>query len=354
MTLDGLGWSPFFATAFERHAAEGREPARVAVPRRKHFLLYGAGGEVRGTVTGKMLYEATGPEELPTVGDWVVIERLPEREEASILDLLPRKSEFVRKVPGRRTDQQVVAANADFVFLVSALDERLTLRGLERYLVVARESGAAPVVLLNKADLCDEIEPILEDVRIASRGVPVHVVSAKLGEGIDAIGSYLTEGITGALLGPSGAGKSTIINSLLGTDYLQTREVRDVDDRGRHVTTHRELVVLPGGGLLIDTPGMRELQLYAGLEGIAATFDDIEELGTRCRFRDCRHEVEPGCAVQDALAEGELDHGRFESYKKLLREVAHRERKTDSAAERKHKEHWKKITLRHRREKRKR
>ncbi|MGB2960429.1 MAG: ribosome small subunit-dependent GTPase A [Bacteroidota bacterium] len=354
MTLDALGWNRFFAEAFQPFVGEGHEPARVAVPRRKHFLLYSAGGEVRGKITGRMLYQAAGPEDLPAVGDWVVIQRWPDREEVSILDLLPRKSEFVRKVAGRRTDQQVVAANSDIVFLVSALDQRLTLRGLERYLVVAAESGATPVVLLNKADLCDEVEEILEEVRTATRDVPVHVISAKLGEGMEAIRSYMTEGVTGTMLGPSGAGKSTIINTLLGSDYLRTREVRDVDDRGRHVTTQRELVVLPEGGLLIDTPGMRELQLFAGQEGIAATFDDVEELGTRCQFRDCQHEVEPGCAVLRAIAEGGLDVGRFESYKKLLREAAHQKRKVSNVDERKHKEHWKKITAKYRRENRQR
>jgi ribosome biogenesis GTPase len=350
MTLEALGWSRFFAEALEQYDEEGCEPARVAVPRRKHFLLYGAEGELRGKITGRMLYQAAGPEDLPAVGDWVVIQKWPDREEVSILDLLPRKSGFVRKVAGRRTDQQVLAANTDIVFLVSALDQRFTLRGLERYLVVAAESGARPVVLLNKADLCDEVESILEEVQTVTREVPVHVVSAKFGEGMEAVRSYLADGVTGALLGPSGAGKSTIVNTLLGSDYLRTREVRDVDDRGRHVTTQRELVVLPGGGLLIDTPGMRELQLFAGQEGIAATFGDIEELGTECRFRDCQHEVEPGCAVRKALAEGELDEGRFDSYKKLLREAAHQERKVDKAAERKHKEHWKKIISKYRRE----
>jgi ribosome biogenesis GTPase len=323
MTLEALGWSRFFAEALEQYDEEGCEPARVAVPRRKrkHFLLYGAEGELRGKITGRMLYQAAGPEDLPAVGDWVVIQKWPDREEVSILDLLPRKSGFVRKVAGRR-----------------------------RYLVVAAESGARPVVLLNKADLCDEVESILEEVQTVTREVPVHVVSAKFGEGMEAVRSYLADGVTGALLGPSGAGKSTIVNTLLGSDYLRTREVRDVDDRGRHVTTQRELVVLPGGGLLIDTPGMRELQLFAGQEGIAATFGDIEELGTECRFRDCQHEVEPGCAVRKALAEGELDEGRFDSYKKLLREAAHQERKVDKAAERKHKEHWKKIISKYRRE----
>ena len=194
----------------------------------------------------------------------------------------------------------------------------------------------------------------LEELQTATRHLPVHVISAKFGEGMESVRSYLREGVTGALLGPSGVGKSTIVNALLGREYLRTLEVREVDDRGRHATTHRELVVLPTGGLLIDTPGMRELQLYAGVEGVLATFDDIEELGTRCRFRNCRHEVEPGCAVLEAIENGTLDTGRFESYKKLLLEAAHQERRINKAAEIEHREKWKKITSRYRRENRKR
>jgi ribosome biogenesis GTPase len=354
MTLDALGWSRFFAEAFEPFAGEGYEPARVAVPQKGHFLLYSELGEVRGTIKGTMLYQASGGEDLPAVGDWVVIQRWPGEAEVTILEVLPRKSVFARKVAGRRNDQQVVAANADMVFLIYALDMRFTIRGLERYLVVAADSGASPVVLLNKADLCEEVEPILEEVQTATRYLPVHVISAKFGQGMEPVRSYLEEGVTGALLGPSGVGKSTIANALLGREYLPTREVREADDRGRHVTTHRELIVLPTGGLLIDTPGMRELQLYAGVDGVLATFDDIQGLGTQCRFRDCRHEVEPGCAVLQALDDGTLDTGRFESYKKLLREAAHQERKVSKTAELEHKERWKRITSKYRRENRKR
>ena len=350
MGLQELGWSPFFAAAFERRAESGFLPARVALQRISgKYLLYCEEGEVRGEITGRLQYMARGPQDLPAVGDWVTVRIVPPDRRAVIVDILPRRTKFSRRAAGKRAEEQVVAANVDIVFIVQALDSSLNLRRLERYLVVASDSGARPVVLLNKSDLCGNLSEAEAAVDRVAAGVPVHVLSARQGLGVDALNGYLAAGVTGAMLGSSGVGKSTIINRLLGADYLPTQEVRDVDAKGRHTTARRELVLLPHGGLLIDTPGMRELHLLGGAGGLEAAFEDVEALGRGCRFRDCRHEAEPGCAVREALQDGRLAPERFASYRKLLRETAFLERSGSKTAQILHKERWKKLTARHKR-----
>ncbi|HET6272420.1 MAG TPA: ribosome small subunit-dependent GTPase A [Bacteroidota bacterium] len=344
MTLEELGWNPFFAEAYVAFAGQGLSPARVAIQHKGAYELYSEFGELRGEVTGKIHYLARGPEDYPAVGDWVVIHARPEEGGATILEMLPRKTKFSRRAPGPKAEEQIVAANIDTVFLVSGLDGNFNIRRMERYLVLAKESGATPVIVLNKADIAKDLDLKVKETDRIAGGTPIVLMSATLDEGLDAMRGYLQPGITGALLGSSGVGKSTIINHLLGVEYFKTMAVRESDARGRHATTHRELVPIPTGGLLIDTPGMRELQLWSGPDAFRETFEDIETLVSTCRFRDCTHEKEPGCSIRKALEDGTLDAGRYKSYKKLLKEIAYQNRKDDKVAQLLEKERWKKLT----------
>jgi ribosome biogenesis GTPase / thiamine phosphate phosphatase len=283
-------------------------------------------GELLARVAGRLRHRANGRLDYPAVGDWVALKvapGLPGEERATIHAVLERNSRFVRKVAGSVVAEQVVAANVDVVLLVMALvDSDFSPRRLERYLVLAHESGARPVLVLTKADLTDDLVGQLQTVRgVVGPGVPIHVVSQPRDEGYDALMTYLEPGKTVALLGSSGVGKSTIVNRLAGRELQRTQAVREFDGRGRHTTTHRQLLLLDGGGLLMDTPGMRELQLWDVDEGVEETFADIEELALACRFPDCVHASEPGCAVQAAVASGELPGERLESYDKLRREL---------------------------------
>ncbi len=343
MTLETFGWNDFFAKAFEPFQQEGFSAGRIAVQHKTQYIVYTEFGELRGELTGKIHYYADGPQDFPAVGDWVVLHARPQEQSATIHELLPRKARFSRKIAGRRVEQQIIAANIDVIFLISGLDHDYNLRRLERYLVLAAESGAKPVVVLNKADLCSDLDEKRNEVHTIAPGVPLLTTSAIDDKGLDGILSYLKPGITGALLGSSGVGKSTIVNHLTGQDLLRTQEVRAGDSRGRHTTTWRELILLPGGGLLIDTPGMRELQLCGGEEGMESIFGDIDALADQCRFRDCTHTTEPGCAVQSALSEGTLDEAHFRNFQKLRKEVAFFNRKFDESAQRKQKEYDKRI-----------
>ncbi len=258
----------------------------------------------------------------PTVGDWVAITIKTEGDGAVIHSLLPRKSKFSRKaVLDGKTEEQVLSANIDNAFIVSGLDGEFNLRRLERYISVAWDSGTSPVVLLNKSDLCDEVDSIVTKVENTVIGVPVHSVSAIIKDSLEILKDYLGRGKTVSLLGSSGVGKSTIINSLLGYDRQKTGELRTKDLRGRHTTTYRELIVLRNEGILIDTPGMREIEIWGDEDGLSMAFDDIEELAAQCRFKDCGHGNEPGCAIKEALDNGELDTGRYQNYLKLQKEL---------------------------------
>ena len=324
MTLAELGWSAFFAGAFEPYNTDGRIPARVAVRHHGPCELLSEQGPLGGIPSGRL--EAT---ELPAVGDWVVARPLNGERKAVIEAVLPRRSAFTRKEAWERTVEQVVAANVDTVFLVSAFRHDLNPRRTERYLTAAWESGAEPVIVLNKVDLSADPFAEAAEIEAVAFGVPVHLVGAASGEGLDELGPYLGLGRTVALLGSSGVGKSTIVNRLAGRRVMKTRELRE-DGRGRHTTTHRELVLLSGGALLLDTPGMRELQLWAGEDALDATFDDVVSRFGDCRFSDCSHEREPGCAVQAALADGTLSRERYESWRKLQRELRRLEIRQDA------------------------
>jgi len=293
------------------------------------YRVIAANGEHLARVSGRLRHTATARADFPAVGDWVAIEAPAGGGDARIRAVLPRVSRFSRRAAGDVTEEQVVAANIDVVFLVSGLDGDFNPRRIERYLVTAWESGASPVILLNKADVVADPEAMRRDVEALAQGVPVHAISAKHESSLAPVREYVTHGRTAALLGMSGVGKSSIANVLLGEERLRTHDVRESDSRGRHTTTGRQLVLVPGGGILIDTPGMRELQLWETGEAVAGAFADIDAIAEGCRFRDCRHQTEPGCAVLAAVAAGMLPEARLESFRKLQGEQAHQSRQQD-------------------------
>jgi ribosome biogenesis GTPase len=320
--LKELGWDEQWARAFAPFASDGLVPARVAIEFNYIYRLYAEAGELQAQHTGKLRHEAESREQLSAVGDWVAARLSPGEATATIESVLPRRSRFSRKVAGELTEEQIVAANIDTVFIVMGLDGDYNPRRLERYLLLAYESGASPVVLLNKSDVAEHLSEDLDEIRGLAVGIPVHAISAKSHQGIEVIEGYLGAGRTGALLGSSGVGKSTLVNALIGEELLKTREVRTSDSRGRHTTRHRQLIVLPSHrGLLVDTPGMRELQLWTQNEGSRETFDDILELAQSCHFTDCRHRDEPRCAVKQAIEEGTLAADRLDGYLKLQEEL---------------------------------
>lgn len=280
--------------------------------------------------------------DLPAVGDWVAMRRT-RPDEAIVHALLPRRTKFSRRAVGAREDEQVISANIDVVFVVTGLDGDFNLRRIERYLTLAHESGADPVIVLSKSDLCANLSARLVEAAGIAGGAPVLAISALTPEGIAPVQPYIQHGTTVALLGSSGAGKSTLLNRLLGDEYMPTQAVRESDSRGRHTTTHRELIPLPQGGALIDNPGMRELQLWASQDSLDETFDDIASLAAACRFHDCIHASEPGCEVRAALEAGSLSAQRWASYEKLLAEIRYHEAKTDIHAAQARKQKWKAI-----------
>lgn len=345
MSLENFGWCP--GSSFDLAFANFREPglvaARVVSEHRGAYRVRTATGDADAQVAGHFRYHTEEISNFPAVGDWVVVE--PSGAGAvTIHQVLPRTSQFVRKAAGTAAAAQIIAANVDTVFLMSGLDGDFNLRRIERYLVTAWDSGANPVIVLNKADICDDLAAALAQVQSVAVGVPIHPISATTGEGLAQLEVYLKPGQTVALIGSSGVGKSTLANFLLGQPMQATQAVRMDDSRGRHTTTHRQLLPLPSGALLIDTPGMRALQLWSAGSGLQDTFADIAALAEDCKFRDCQHDLEPGCAVQAAIAAGELSPTRLHSYQKLQREQQWVEQRQDGHARQNTKRRWKQIT----------
>lgn len=344
---ESLGWSPFFEHHWNTLASEaaGRAgshfPARVVAEERGiHRLQQSALDSFWGVPTGRARRDS---ELYPAVGDWVVCSCEPGQERASVHTVLPRKSCLTRREAGRSGRPQVLATNVDVGFVVTSLNSDLNPRRIERYLTTIWDGGARPVVLLTKRDLCPDTDPVVREIELVASGADVVALSAATGEGMEALDSYLRPGQTAALLGSSGAGKSTLINWFFGAQILPTQPIRDSDGRGRHTTTSRHLWLLPSGALVVDTPGMRELQLWADAESLDQAFGDLRDLASRCRFTDCRHRTEPGCAVQTALKRGTLSGERLSAYDKLSRELEFQERKEDKAKASREKARWKKI-----------
>lgn len=337
--LSSLGFGSFFEQQLlSPDGGSGRGLiARIAAEHRGAYEVWSDVGAGRAHLAGRLRLEL---EEVgaPGVGDWVVLEDAPAPDRTAVIQrVLARRTVFTRGAAGREARAQVVAANVDLVFAVCGLDTDYSVRRIERYLARIWASGAQPAVILNKADLCEDLAGRVAEVEDRCPGVPIHVTSALRAAGLDGVRACVRDGVTVALVGSSGAGKSTLINALVGEERMRTGEVRAADGRGRHVTTHRQLVLLPGGGLLLDTPGMRELQLLDE-DGLGAVFGDVAALAGRCRFRDCRHDTEPGCAVKQAAASGELDPERLEHYRQLEREA--------QAYELRHDEHRRRLAER--------
>jgi ribosome biogenesis GTPase len=350
-----LGWDAGWVAAFAPFAAEGRRPARVIAVHKETSIVRAADGPDRtAQVSGRFRFDALAPSDFPAVGDWVVLEpgtpNASADDPAVIAAVLPRRSAFKRSAAdssrrssGLLADEQVIAANVDIAFLVAGLDGDFNLRRLERYLAVAWSSGVEPVVVLNKADVGRDVLGRTVAIEAVAPDVPILTLSALTGDHLADLAPYLLAGRTSVVLGSSGVGKSTLVNALLGEERQATGEVRGDDSRGRHTTTHRELFALPGGALLIDTPGIRALEVVGADEGLDAAFDDIIELAARCRFSDCHHTGEPGCAVRAALDDGSLSIDRLERHRKLEREVAHAVRKEDPRAQAVHRREWRLI-----------
>lgn len=339
-----VGFTEFFEQQLEQMETTNKLVGRVMLEHKHSYRVMTEQGELLATVSGNFAYHSFSRKDFPAVGDFVLVEKMQGEERAIIHALFERKSKFTRKMAGLEMDEQIVAANMDFVFLVMSLNADFNVRRLERYLVAAWDSGATPIIVLTKADLCEAVDRYLHQIEQIAFGVDVFIVSAMTGQGMEALRNRLTEGVTAALLGSSGAGKSTLTNALLDQEQMKVSQIREDDAKGRHITTHRELVILPTGACLIDTPGMRELQLWDQGDSLATSFADIEALSEDCRFRDCTHKNEPHCAVQKAIGQGKLDASRLTSYFKLQRELAYIEKKTNTDAQLAEKRKWKQIS----------
>ena len=319
-------------------------PGRVVLEHKRMYRVITSEGEWLTVCSGSMQHEAVERRDFPAVGDWVAVEKMPGEERGIIHAIFPRTSLFSRKAAGSTIVEQIIAVNVDIVFLVMSMNKDFNARRLERYLVAAYDSGATPVIVLTKKDLCDDPSYYIDEAWNIALGADVFTISNVTGEGIEELTALLKNGKTAALLGSSGVGKSSLTNAICGDNQMVVQDIREDDAKGRHTTTHRELVKIPTGGVLIDTPGMREFQLWDNSESLDSGFKDIETLANLCKFNNCQHNTEPGCAVQNALATGTLSEDRYASYLKLQKELAFLDRKTDQAAQAKERNKWKNIT----------
>jgi ribosome biogenesis GTPase len=337
--LQAFGWNSYWDHVLSQTLLPVRQltPARVIAQFSHSYKIITPDGEHQADVTGRFEFNAVKRSDYPAVGDYVMVEKLTGESRSVIHEVLPRRSAMVRKAAGNVIEDQIIGSNLDYLFIVNSLNQDFNIRKIERYLIAAWESGASPVVLLTKADLCEQPSHFVTEVEKAAPGVPVHLVSAYLDQGKSELTPYLVPGTTIAVIGSSGVGKSTLLNWLAGNDRQRTQGIREDDARGRHTTTHRELFLLDSGALIMDTPGMRELQLWDAQEGWQQAFSDIEELAKQCRYRDCQHESDQGCAVLGALNSGDLDPMRLANYKKTAKELAHLARKENANAQNLHK-----------------
>ncbi|MBI3288827.1 MAG: ribosome small subunit-dependent GTPase A [Elusimicrobia bacterium] len=319
--LEDWGYDARWAESFGDSAAQGLFAARLIEEQRGLFKIVSATGESSARTPGAMRHKAADRAGLPAVGDWVCAQALSGERVAVIRRILPRRTKLSRKAAGETMEEQVIAANLDAVLVMTALNADFNPRRLERFLTVSRESGAAPVLVLNKLDACPDPQPYLEAARAVAAGCAIVAVSAKNGAGLEALAEWIKPGRTVGLVGSSGVGKSTLVNRLAGVDKLKTAATRASDERGRHTTTHRQLFILPEGGILLDTPGMREMQFWDAERGISGTFEEIDALAPLCRFKDCGHGAEPGCSVKAAVESGTLPPERLEAWRKLKNEV---------------------------------
>lgn len=343
--LDKWGWNTELQEKWNESKEENWIKGRIITQSRDFSKVMTEKGEWLCTLPGSYAHQPTF--DYPAVGDWVAVEQLPGEERGIIRHVLDRHSEFVRHAAGLETKAQVIAANIDYAFLVMSCNEDFNIRRLERYLIATWDSGAQPIIVLTKSDLIDESRRVEMQLKIddVAYGVPVYFLSNETGENVAALSKVVQPNYTAALLGSSGVGKSTLVNSLLKTEKMKTHSIREDDGKGKHTTTHR-VILLPDGGILVDTPGMREFQLWSKEEstGLSESFADVEELISHCKFNDCRHESEPGCAVKIALDEGTLSQNRYHSYIKLQKELAYVERKQDEKLMREEKDKWKTIS----------
>jgi ribosome biogenesis GTPase len=322
-SLYQLGWNEYFDKHFKPFQQQGFSAGRIAIENRDNYLVLTGIQEYFAEVTGKLLFNATSSSELPKVGDWVIVSLFESENKAIIHEVFPRQTKLSRKIAGSKTDEQIVATNIDYIFIVQSCDEDFSLRRMERQMVMVHEGGAKPIVVLNKIDLRDNYEEYISQISRIVSNDEIVAVSAVTGVGMVQLKSLLEDGKTFAFIGSSGVGKTSLINKILGDDIFKINEVREKDSKGRHTTTRRHLIVIPNGGLLIDTPGMKEFQLWEADEGLDEVYSEIAELSVGCRFSDCTHTSEIGCAVIDAVEKGVLPKDRYESYLKLAKELAY-------------------------------
>lgn len=343
MKIKQLGFNAFFEKHLEECQLENHSFGRICAEHKEGYELFFENGKIKAIISGKFRNNCKTREDFPAVGDWVVFDSLANEKKAIIHSVFPRKSKFSRKMAGKETQEQIIASNIDFAFIVCALNYDFNLRRIERYLSLVWQSGSTPVIVLTKADLCPDIQAKICEVESIAFGVDIHAISNLSAEGVDVLKKYFKENKTAVLLGSSGVGKSSIINNLAKESVMKVNDLRKNIEKGQHTTTHKQMIILPEGGLIIDTPGIRELQLWDAEDGICQTFKDIEEISKLCKFSDCTHTNEPGCAVQKAIKDGSLDPGRLRNYLKVQKEQEYFLNRQEQSAAKIERDKWKAI-----------